>query len=159
MNSSYYAKITDINELRCFCSERVRFLDPEEDLELIKAYFELFGICNETDTYFGINLKDVKKEYAVDGSGIGRLCAWVENRRIPSLAGVEFCSKEAWEIRAVSTHPDYAGRGFSKAVCSFAAKYVLLCGRAAICETHLSNHAMQAVINRIGMKQYRPQFD
>ena len=156
MNSSYYAKITDINELRCFCSERVRFLDPEEDFELLKEYFSNFGIHTDTDTYFGINLKDVKKEYAVDGTGIGRLCALVENRRILSLAGVEFCSKEAWEIRAVSTHPNHVGRGFSKAVCSFAAKYVLLSGRAAICETHLSNSAMQSVMHRIGMKQYRP---
>lgn len=159
MDHSYYAKISDINELHCFYSNNVRWLKPEMDYELIKEYFSCFDIHNDTDVYFGINLKDIKTSYSTDVSNIGRLCGFIENGKILSLAGVEFCAQTEWEICAVSTRSDYVGNGFSKAVCSFIAKYILEHNRTAICETNSSNFAMQAVMKQIGMKQYYPQFD
>ncbi len=159
MEHSYYAKIADINELHCFYSNHVRWLNPETDFDIIKEYFSCFDIHNDTDTYFGINLKDIKTAYSQDERNIGQLCGFIQNGKILSLAGVEFCSQKEWEICAVSTHPDYIGNGFSKAVCSFIAKYILEHNRTAICETNPSNYAMQAVMKRIGLKRYYPQSD
>ncbi|MBQ8399908.1 MAG: GNAT family N-acetyltransferase [Clostridia bacterium] len=156
MEHSYYAKITDIHELHYFHSDYVRWLDPEADFQPIKEYFCNFDIHNDTDTYFGINLKELKTTYSLHKHAAGRLCGFIENGKILSFANVEFCTQKEWELGAISTHPDYMGKGFSKAVCSFATRYILEHHRVAICQTHPSNFAMQAVMKQIGMKQYLP---
>ena len=151
---SYYAKIEDIDKLRYFYSDHVRWLNPEADFDLLREYFSCFGIRFDTDTYFGISLKEIKTSYSVGEHSTGYLCGFIKNGKVLSLAGVEFCSPNEWEICAVSTHPDYTGNGFSKAVCSFIAKYILEHNRTAICVTNPSNFAMQAVMRQIGMNRY-----
>ncbi|MBE6639641.1 MAG: GNAT family N-acetyltransferase [Ruminococcaceae bacterium] len=159
MDHAYYARMEDINELHCFYSDHVRWLNPETDFDLIKEYFSYFDIHNDTDTYFGINLKDIKTDYSINEYNAGHLCGVIVDGKVLSLAGVAFGSQKEWEICAVSTHPDYMGNGFSKAVCSFIAKYIIEHNHAAICQTHPSNFAMQAIMRQIGMKQYYPQSD
>ena len=156
MNNSYHAKIADIKELYYFHSDHVRWLNPKNDFDLIKEYFGCYDIHNDTDTYFGISLKDIEKEYTIDEISSGRLCAYVENNRILSLAGVAFCAGQEWEICAVSTLLGFTGNGFSKAVCSFIAKWILEHHHTAICETNSANFAMQAVLSQIGMTRYCP---
>lgn len=81
---------------------------------------------------------------------------YIVNNEILSFAGVEYNSPETWEIRAVSSRPDLLNQGYSKCVCSFIAKYILDMGRQAICETNVSNVAMQSVTKKIGMVKYDP---
>ena len=158
MDRAYYAKIEDINKLHCFDSEYVRWLNPETDFDLIAEYFSCFGICGDTDTYFGISLNELKTAYLTDECNVGYLCGFIKNGKVLSLAGVEFSSQKQWEICAVSTRPECTGNGFAKSVCSFAAKYILEQHRTAICVTNPSNLAMQAVMRQIGMIRYYPSF-
>lgn len=156
MDTSYYCKIDDINKLIYYHSDNVRWLDPVNDYELIKDYFSYFNVHNTIDTYFGISLDNMKGDWSDNKTAIGKLCAYIVNNEILSFAGVEFNSLETWEIRAVSSRPDLQNHGYSKCVCSFIAKYILDMGRQAICETNVSNVAMQSVTKKIGMVKYDP---
>lgn len=156
MDTSYYCKINDLTQLNYYHSDYVRWLDPIADYELIKDYFSYFNVHNTTDTYFGISLDNMIVEWSDNETGIGRLCAYVNNNEILSFAGVEYISPKCWEIRAVSSRPDQLNNGYSKYVCSFIAKYILEQGKQAICETNISNYAMQSVTKKIGMKRYDP---
>ena len=156
MNSSYFCKISNIGDLHYFSSENVRWLDPDSDYDLIKDYFRYFDVIDITDTYFGISLNNIKREWSYDQIRKGRLCAYISDNEILSFAGVEYISSDMWEIRAVSSRPDCNNKGYSKCVCSFIAKYILEQGRQAICETNISNYAMQKVTKLIGMVQYHP---
>lgn len=69
---------------------------------------------------------------------------------ILSFAGVEYISDDIWEICAGGTHPQYLKRGYSSAVCSFAAEYILSSGRSAFCEINAENRAAQKGLERIG---------
>ena len=154
MNSSYYCKLTDINQLCFFYSSNVRWLNVDIDYNLIKEYFSNFNVYNITDTYFGISLANARKDYSIDEFHKGRLCGYIMDNKILSLAGVEFVSSDTWEICAVSSHPDYRNKGYSKSVCSFVAKYILENNKQAICETNISNYVMQKITQQIGMVQY-----
>lgn len=156
MGTSYYCKIGDISKLHYYHSDNVRWLDPIADYELIKDYFSYFNVHNTTDTYFGINLENMVADWSDNQNAIGKLCAYIVNNEILSFAGVEYASSEFWEIRAVSSRPDQQNHGYSKCVCSFVAKFILEQGKQAICETNISNYAMQSVTKKIGMVQYNP---
>ena len=156
MDTSYYCKITDISLLNYFHSDSVRWLNTDFDYDLIKDYFSYFNVHNTTDTYFGISLDNMKEDWTGSDAGIGKLCAYIEDNEILAFAAVEYADSDTWELRAVSTRPDQQNKGFSKYVCSFIVKYILDCGRKAICETNISNFAMQMVTKNIGMIQYKP---
>lgn len=156
MEISYYCKISDISQLIYYHSYNVRWLDPDTDYELIRDYFSYFNVHNTTDTYFGISLDNMKADWSDTQTAIGKLCAYVENNEILSFAGVEYTATDTWEIRAVSSRPDQQSKGYSKRVCSFIAKYILEHGKQAICETNITNCAMQSVTKKIGMIQYNP---
>lgn len=155
METSYYCKISDISQLDYYRSDNLRWLDPDTDYELIRDYFSYFNVHNTTDTYFGISLDNMKADWSDNQTVIGKLCAYIENNEILSFAGVEYNSTEFWEIRAVSSRPDQQNQGYSKCVCSFIAKYILEHGKQAICETNITNYAMQSVSKKIGMAQYK----
>lgn len=154
MNSSYYCRLTNIKQLRFFYSSNVRWINTDVEYDFIKEYFGHFNVHNDTDTYFGINLANIKKEYSINEFHKGRLCGYIADNKILSLAGVEFGSSDEWEICAVSSRPDYKNKGYSKAVCSFIAKYILENNKHAICETNITNFSMQKVTKQIGMTQY-----
>lgn len=156
MYTSYYCKISDIIKLHYYHSDKVRWLSPIADYELIKDYFSCFNVHNVTDTYFGISLDNMKVDWADNDTAIGKLCAYIDNGKILSFAAVEYASSDSWEIRAVSSNPNHLNNGYSKCVCSFLAKYILEQGKEAICETNISNYAMQSVSKKIGMVQYNP---
>lgn len=156
METSYYCKISDISKLNYYHSDNIRWLDPIADYELIKDYFSYFNVHNTTDTYFGISLDNMIDDWSDKEAAIGKMCAYIVNNEIFSFAGVEYATSEAWEIRAVSSRPDLQNQGYSKCVCSFIAKFILEQGKEAICETNITNHAMQSVTKKIGMVQYNP---
>ena len=156
MDTSYYCKIDDIKQLNYYHSDNVRWLDPVNDYELIKHYFRYFNVHNPTDTYFGISLENMKYDWSDKGTSIGKMCAYIANNKILSFAAVEYNTSDIWEIRAVSSRPDCLNNGYSKCVCSYIAKYILEHDKQAICETNISNFAMQSVTQKIGMVQYNP---
>lgn len=156
MEASYYCKIKDISQIHDYCSDNVRWLDPVNDYELIKDYFSYFNVHNSTDTYFGISLDNMIDDWSDNKMAIGRLCGYVLDNEILSFAAIEYASNDIWELRAVSTRPDLRSQGRSKCVCSFIVKYILEQGKQAICETNISNFAMQSVTKKIGMVQYNP---
>ena len=156
MDTSYYCKISEISQLHYYRSDKVRWLDPVADYDLIKDYFSYFNVHNTTDTYFGISLDNMIGDWSNDEAGTGKLCAYIENGEILSFAAVDYDSSECWEIRAVSSKPNHLNNGYSKCVCSYIAKYILEQGKQAICETNISNFAMQNVTKKIGMVQYNP---
>lgn len=156
METSYYCRINDIRRLHDYYSANVRWLDPYADYELIKEYFSYFNVHNTTDTYFGISLDNMMKDWSDNHMAIGKLCAYIINGEILSFAAVEYASNDSWELRAVSSRPDHPNQGYAKCVCSFVVKYILEQGKQAICETNISNFAMQNVTKKIGMVQYNP---
>ena len=156
MDNSYYCIIDDIKHLKYYYSNNVRWLDPIGDYERIRDYFSYFNVHNTSDIYFGISLDNMKYDWADNQTAIGKMCAYIVDNEILSFAAVEYDSVDRWEIRAVSSRPDHLNNGYSKCVCSFIAKYILEQGKQAICETNISNYAMQSVTKKIGMIQYNP---
>ena len=143
--------LEDINQLFAFASDKVRWLDIARDYVMIKEYFSLFGAGIESRNpevmYFGINVHN----YSNTETTKGKLCALIDGGKILSFGGIEYISPDTWEMCAGSTHPQHRSKGFSKAVCSFLARYILENGRQAVCETNLDNHAAQKALREIGM--------
>lgn len=140
-------------QLVLFPAKQVRWLSIAEDYAMIAQYFRLFNAdiaSTERDTmYFCIDVR----QYGDAPQAKGRLCAWIENGQILSFGGVDYVSQDTWEIVAGSTHPKHTGKGYSKAVCSFLAQYILENGKQAICETNKQNLAAMRVLQGIGMMQ------
>ena len=150
-DNSLIFKLDDINQLKYYHSDKIRWLDVTDDYDLIKEYFAVFNVdiesTEQNTMYFGINVNDY------DGADLakGKLCAYIGGNKILSFAGIEYTSGNEWEICAGSTHPNFSNKGYAKAVCSFAAKYILESGRQAICETNVNNIAAQRALKGVGM--------
>jgi len=132
----FSCELTCQSQLIDFPVEHVRWLDLREDWVLIATHYQRLGMAI------------VPADFPEDQ---WRLCAWVEGGEIRSMAGVIFMTTKNWEIGAVSTHPLYFSRGYAKAVCAFAACYILTNGKRATCNTAADNLAMQRVMRAIGM--------
>ena len=154
MSRSYCGTITGDGRLRCFHSDNVRWLDPRADYDPIEEYFSHFNVHSATDTYFGISLSRIQNDYSSDEDSRGRLCGYVADGKILSLAGVRFNSPSEWDLCAVSSHPAHRNKGHAKATCSFVAQFILEADRRAVCETNITNSAMQSVLEQIGFEQY-----
>jgi len=132
----FSCELTCQSQLIDFPSEHVRWLDLQEDWPAIAAHYQRLGVTI-TQADFPVNQ--------------WKLCAWVEDGEICSMAGVMFMTIQNWEIGAVSTHSLYFGRGYAKAVCAFAARYILVHGKRVTCNTAADNLPMRRVMQAIGM--------
>ena len=136
--AEYYSCIlNNMDQLKLYHSDKVRWLDIDLDIELIKKYYEVLG-------------NKIQKE---DFNDKWRLCALIVNNDIISFGGALFMTSWNWEIGAVSTHPQFRNKGYAKIVCSFIAHYILENGKQATCNTDTDNIAMQKVMQAIGMVQ------
>jgi len=152
--TTFNCKLNNIEHLKDFNSNnlnKVRWLDVVKDYDMIKEYFKLFNVDIESkeknSMYFGIYIND----YSGAAPAKGKSCALIYEDKILSFAVVKFKSTDSWEICAGSTHPQHFNKGYSKAVCSFIAKYILDNKKTAICETNINNKAAQKVLQAIGM--------
>jgi len=152
---SFYCKIDSIEKLKSHPSDKVRWIEMPHDFEMLMEFAKAHGIDITSKVphtmYFGIYV-DENLEIQPDDA---KLCAYIDGGNILSLAA-RFISddlSDAWEIGAVSTHPQHLRQGYSKAVCSVAAKYILENGKLAVSETHIDNIAMQKVFLSIGMTE------
>jgi|GEM_PF-515310 len=148
---SYIGRLDTWTQFIDHDSTSVRWLCPDADFGLIQSYFWHFNVFTDDDTYFGISLRHLRDEYSGTGPCKGRLCGYILDGTIVSLAGVEYALPECWEISAVSTLPTQTGKGYSTAVCAFLARNILGNGKQAFCETNRCNFAMQRVLQKIGI--------
>jgi hypothetical protein len=130
-------KLDSLSQLIEFKNENLRWLDIDEDFDLIYDYYVDFGAG------------EIKKEEFNDGSW--KCCAVIINNKIVSYAGALYMSDKNWEIGAVSTHPMERGKGYAKATTSFIARYILENGKQATLNTGIDNEAMKKVAGQIGM--------
>ena len=148
----YGCKLDRLSQLILHSSEHVRWLSLPEDFPMLRAYYLLrsneAGHANAIAFAENMSPADFPEDQ-------WKLCAWVEEDEIRSMAGVIFMTKRNWEIGAVHTHPQYRGKGCAKAVCAFAAEYILRHGKRATCSTALDNVAMRRVMQNIGMVSHR----
>lgn len=160
MDKSYFCKIDNIQDLKYYYSDKVRWLDIVKDYNMIKEYFKLFDADiesrNPNKMYFRININD----YSEIEPHKGKLCGLIDENKILAFGAVsyeevDYVLTDAWEIRAGSTHPQYLSRGYAKAVCSFIAKYILENNKQAVSETNINNIAAQKVLQGIGMVEIK----
>jgi ribosomal protein S18 acetylase RimI-like enzyme len=117
----------------------VRWLDREEDLTLFQHLRLAIGADPPTAEDW--------QSWHRQGY---RYCGVAGSEAILAKAAVWPRTDTAWELAAVLTHPDCRGRGYAKAVCSFATASILAAGRTATCHTHTTNTAMLRVAESLG---------
>jgi len=137
-----------LGQLIDFPSEHVRWLCLPEDFAMLQANY-LYRAEEAQDS----KLTDFARRMtpADFPANQWKFCAWVEGGEILAMAGILVMTDSIWEIAAVWTHPQYRGRGCAKALCAFAARYILEQGRRATCATARKNTAMRRVMQGIGM--------
>jgi predicted GNAT family acetyltransferase len=122
--------------------EAVRWLDPNKDLTL----------WQQTAIEMGAEAPSQEDLDEWHQQGY-RYCALVQGELMIAKAAVWTYSDTAWELAAVSTLPDQRGRGYAKAVCSFATAHILGAGRTATCHTARTNAAMIRVAESLGYRR------
>jgi RimJ/RimL family protein N-acetyltransferase len=119
---------------------RVRWLDQESDLALVREMWETKGI-------------PVTRADWEDWHRQGyRHCGIVEDQRLAAVAAVRAYSPTAWELAAVQTREGYRSQGYSKAVCSFVTAHILASGRKVTCSTRTDNAPMLRVATSLGFQ-------
>lgn len=130
----YSRKLECMEQLRFYGGNVVRlFPDNPSDYELLRAFY--------LPRWPDMRRQDLNWDYF----------AVVEDGKIVSLAGAMHMTESNWEIAGVYTLPEYRGKGFARAVCSYAAKHILNSGKCATCNTDINNTAMRKVMDSIGM--------
>ncbi|MDR0916607.1 MAG: GNAT family N-acetyltransferase [Oscillospiraceae bacterium] len=147
MNETYICKIDDPAQLVPHSADNVRWVDTVRDLEMLKAYCAWFDVGDIREDYFGF---DITRQFGTEQRK-WRVCSYIENGEILSLARVKFVSETEWEISAGSTRPHYRNKGYMTAVAYFLAEYTLRNHKRATCCTNISNLAAQRVMHQIGM--------
>ena len=135
----YSCKLDDLEQLKLFPPDKIRWLNVPDDFDLIKKYYK---IISNSDT--DINEADFS-------SNQWKMCALFENEEIVSFAGILYMTDKNWELGAVSTHPEHKNKGYSTMICSFVSKYILEKGKQVTCNTKIDNYPMQRVMRKIGM--------
>lgn len=130
-------KLDKISQLNEFKSLNVRWLDIDNEFNLISDYYSEFGCAN------------IKKEDFDETQW--KCCAVIINNKILSYAGALYMSQSNWEIGAVSTLPQERNKSYAKVTTSFIAHYILENGKQATLNTEIHNEAMKKVAQQIGM--------
>ena len=120
----------------------VRWLDMDADYPLMREVWEVRG-----------NRPPAREEFRAWRDGGYQYCAIVEDGKILSIAASWSRSPSAWELAAVWTREEARGRGYAKAVCSFATAHILANGRIATCGTRRNNLPMIRVAESIGFRR------
>ena len=115
-----------------------RWLQPDSDYELAKAYWEHWKQPLSHATWAKAH------EFGY------RHAARTAERRTASTAGVWRFSEEAWEVVAVSTLEDFRRKGFAQQLVAFVTAQILGAGRLATCSTRDDNGAMVATAKSVG---------
>jgi len=152
MKRHYCCELTSLSQLIPQPSGHVRWLDLPEDFAMLQANY-LLRAQETRDKKFSEFARNMTP---ADFPGEQwKFCAWLEDGEILAKAGVLYMTDRNWEIAAVWTHPRHRGRGYAKAVCAFAARYILENGKRATCGTEKKNTAMRRVMQGIGMTEQK----
>ena len=138
-NKDFYYKARELEKINIYSHEGIRFLDWEEDFELINQYYiDAFGIT------------DMQRHN--DGDAV-KVVALVINNKIVSQSVILTIRENELEIGAVSTIDSERNKGYSRAVVSAAAKYIIEQGTIASLTTGSNNFPMQRVAELVGMER------
>jgi predicted GNAT family acetyltransferase len=118
-----------------------RWLDPEADYALAKAYWRGRGQDLSLATWLEAHASGY--QYA----------ALAREGQILSCAAAWRYSDEAWEVAAVGTLDGFRRQGYATRVVAFVTAYILAAGRVATCHTGEDNAAMQATARRVGFRE------
>jgi len=137
MEQYYSCKLDNLEQLKIYTSDKVRWLDISNDFPLIKKYYKIVSNSEINESDFS--------------SDEWKVAALFENDEIAAFAGVLYMTDKNWEIGAVSTQPLYQNKGYATILCSFVAKYILENGKQATCNTKIENSPMKKIMEKIGM--------
>lgn len=138
-----YYKLSNIKNLKIIKDENVHSIDWNNNFELINKYYkERFGI------------EDLQKDDPDDFEMID-VVAYIQNDEILSLAIIYNIKPMELEIGAVSTAPEYRGKGYCTACVSYAAKKILERGMIASITTMSDNIAMRKVAENLQFVENR----
>jgi predicted GNAT family acetyltransferase len=105
MEQYYSCKLDNLEQLKLYCDDSIRWLNMPNDFTLIREYYKLFADNDIKEADFS------EKQW--------KFCALFKNNKIVSYAGVLYMTEKNWELGAVSTHPQYRNKGYSTMVCYF----------------------------------------
>ena len=138
-----YYKLADIKNLKMVNDENVHSIDWNNNFELINKYFK---------DRFGID--DLQKDDPDDFEMVD-VIAYIRNDEILSFAIIYNINPMELEIGAVSTAPEYRGKGYCTACTSYAAKKILERGMIASITTMSDNIAMRKVAENLQFVESR----
>jgi RimJ/RimL family protein N-acetyltransferase len=141
MSKEYY-KLSKKEKLDVHTNSNVYFIDWKKDFGIINTYFQ---------DNFGIY--DLKKNDP-DDFAVVKTVAYIHNNQILSLAVIYNIKETELEIGAVSTAPRHRKNGYSTAVVSKAAEYILSQNKTVSITTNEDNTAMQRVAKKVGFEKY-----
>lgn len=143
-HKDYYYKIKELEKIKVYPHEGIKFLDWEEDFNIINQYYiDAFGI---TDMQKKHDLEDDDEK-----DECKKVVALVINNKIVSQALILKIREAELEIGAVSTMECEKNKGYSRVVVSAAAEYIIKQGEIASLTTSCTNYPMQRVAEIVGM--------
>lgn len=147
-NKDCYYKIKELDKIKTYPHEGIRFLDWEEDFDMINQYYiDAFGI---TDMQKEHDVEDAEEDYVCE-----KVVALVINNKIVSQAVILRIHEAELEIGAVSTMKGEKNKGYSRAVVSASAEFIIKQGKIASLTTGCHNYPMQRVAEIVGMDRVR----
>lgn len=141
MSKEYY-KLSKMEKLNVLKSSNVYFIDWEKDFVIINKYYQE-----------NFEIYDLKKNDPDDFEVVNTV-AYIHNNEILSLAVIYNINETELEIGAVSTPLRHRKNGYSTAVVSKAAEYILSQNKTASITTNEDNIAMQRVAKKVGFEKY-----
>lgn len=141
MSKEYY-KLSKMEKLNVLKSSNVYFIDWEKDFVIINKYYQE-----------NFEIYDLKKNDPDDFDVVNTV-AYIHNNEILSLAVIYNINETELEIGAVSTPLRHRKNGYSTAVVSKAAEYILSQNKTASITTNEDNIAMQRVAKKVGFEKY-----
>ena len=119
--------------------------DAYENFEALSEFYVSFdkNLVFSKEAYFagGIS-RDLWDDYVI----------W-DNGKIVSRAAIWKYSQTAWEVAAVSTLPEYRGKGYGAMVVRHCAAIILEHGKVATSTTSDTNTAMRRILENTGFTE------
>ena len=114
--------------------------------------YENYEALSEFYVSFDQNLKFSKEEYFANAipSDLWNDYVILDQGKIVARAAIWKYSQTAWEVAAVSTLPEYRGKGYGEMVVSHCTALILNHGKVATCTTSDTNQTMRSVAEKVG---------
>ena len=117
--------------------------------------YENFEQLSEFYVSFDKNLIFSKEEYFKGGIPYDMWDDYViwDNGKIVSRAAIWKYSQTKWEVAAVSSLPEYRGKGYGEMLVGHCTAIILSHGKVATCTTNDTNIAIRGLLEKVGFTE------